>query len=35
MKPFLKSVLIAGYYHGVLSEEFVTWCFVKFDLRSE
>ncbi len=35
MKPFLKSVLIAGYNHGVLSEGFVTWRFVKFDLRSE
>lgn len=35
MKPSLKRVLVAGYTHGVLSEGFVTWCFVKFDLRSE
>lgn len=35
MKPFFKSVLMAGYNHDALSEGFVTWCFVKFDLRSE
>lgn len=35
MKPFLKRVLVARYNHGVLSEGFVTWYFVKFDLRSE
>lgn len=35
MKPSLKRVLVAGYNHDVLSEGFVAWCFVKFDLRSE
>lgn len=35
MKSRLKRVLLAGYTHGVLLEGFVTWCFVKFDLRSE
>lgn len=34
MKPFLKRLLVAGYNHGVLCEGFVTWFFVKFDLRS-
>lgn len=34
MKPFLKRLLVAGYNHGVLCGGFVTWCFVKFDLRS-
>lgn len=33
MKPFFKSVLMA-YNHGVLREGFVTWFFIKFDLRS-
>lgn len=34
MKPFFKSVLVDGYNHGVLREGFLTWCFIKFDLRS-
>lgn len=35
MKPFLKRVLVAGYNHGILPEGSLTWCFAKFDLRSE
>lgn len=34
MKTILKRMLVAGYNRGILREGFVTWCFIKFDLRS-
>ncbi|SLZ29240.1 Uncharacterised protein [Klebsiella variicola] len=34
MKTILKRILVAGYNRGFLCEGFVTWCFIKFDLRS-
>lgn len=34
MKTTLKRVLVAGYNCGFLREGFVTWFFIKFDLRS-
>ncbi len=34
MKLLLKRVLVAGFGRGFLREGFVTWCFIKFDLRS-
>ncbi len=34
MKLLLKRVLVAGFSRGFLREGFVTWCFIKFDLRS-
>ncbi len=34
MKRILKRLLVTGYNRGFLREEFVTMCFIKFDLRS-
>lgn len=34
MKTILKRVLVAGFNRGFLRAEFVTRCFIKFDLRS-
>ena len=34
MKNILKRLLVAGFNRGFLREGFVTWCFIKFDLRS-
>lgn len=34
MKTILKRVLVVGYNCGFLREGFVTWRFIKFDLRS-
>lgn len=34
MKTILKRMLIAGFNRGFLREGFVTWCFIKFELRS-
>lgn len=34
MKTLIKRLLVAGYNHGVLRKDFVSWCFVKLDLRS-
>lgn len=34
MKLLLKRLLVAGFNRSFLREGFVTWCFIKFDLRS-
>ena len=34
MKSILKRLLVSGYKRGFLRDEFVTMCFIKFDLRS-
>jgi len=34
MKPRIKSLLIAGYNHGLLSAAFVRFWFEKLQLRS-
>lgn len=34
MKIILERMLVAGFNLGFLREGFVTWCFIKFDLRS-
>lgn len=34
MKSILKRLLVSGYNRGFLRDEFVTTCFIKFDLRS-
>ncbi len=34
MKSILKHLLVSGYNRGYLRDEFVTMCFIKFDLRS-
>lgn len=34
MKTILKRMLVAGFNRDFLREGFVTWCFIKFDLRS-
>ncbi|SMQ90584.1 Uncharacterised protein [Raoultella ornithinolytica] len=34
MKTILKRMLVTGFNRGFLREGFVTWCFIKFDLRS-
>lgn len=34
MKTILKRMLVAGFNRGFLREGFVTWCFIKFELRS-
>ncbi len=34
MKLLLKRLLVAGFNRGFLREGFMTWCFIKFDLRS-
>jgi len=34
MKPRIKSILIAGYNHGLLSEAFVRYWFNKLQLRA-
>lgn len=34
MKIIPKRILVAGFNRGFLREGFVTWCFIKFDLRS-
>lgn len=34
MKSRIKALLIAGYNHGLLSDDFVRYCFNKLDLRA-